>query len=207
MLVMKKIKILALLTCLPFFMSYEIKAQSLISKFDSIEIGKINKWIRIAKKEYPIDTLRQNVSIFANLFWGNKENATIIKNGMNTFWESSLQKSVKSFQGSFSFLVSFDDKGVVQKLSFSKNVPSEFVSVVQNNFKNLLENISHKDRLKGSFKNKKILLRLNLIWTFTNLQGLKDYIDDGLNTLEFNDEGSTLGEVLIAPSNLMSRQI
>ena len=78
---------------------------------------------------------------------------------------------------------------------------------MQNNFKSLLENISHRDKLKGVFKNKKILLRLNLIWSFTNLQGLKDYIDDGSNTLEFNNEGSTLGEVLIAPSNLMSREI
>ena len=171
---------------------------------DSIEM---NKWIRIAKKEYPTDTLRQNISIFANSFWGDSPNAKIIKNGMNTFWESSLQKSVKSFQGSFSFLVSFDDKGDIQKLSFSKNVPTEFISVVRNNFKSLLENISHRDRLKGVFKNKKILLRLNLIWSFTNLQALKDYIDDGLNNLEFNDEGSTLGEVLIAPSNLMSREI
>lgn len=67
---------------------------------------------------------------------------------MNNFWENGLQKSVKSFQGSFSFLVSFDDKGIVQKLSFSKNVPTEFISVVQNNFKSLLENISHGDKLK-----------------------------------------------------------
>jgi len=126
---------------------------------------------------------------------------------MNNFWENGLQKSVKSFQGSFSFLVSFDDKGIVQKLSFSKNVPTEFISVVQNNFKSLLENISHRDKLKGVFKNKKILLRLNFIWSFTNLQGLKDYIDDGSNTLKFNDVGSTLGEVLIGPSSLMSREI
>lgn len=204
---MQKSKILLSFTCLLFSISYKIKAQGSISKSDSIEISKIDKWIRIAKKEYPIDTLRQNVSIFANSFWGNKENAAIIKNGMNSFWENSLHKNVKSFQGSFSFLVSFDDKGDVQKLSFSKNVPIEFISVVQNKFKSLLENISHRDRLKGSFKNRKILLRLNLIWSFTNLQGLKDYVDDGLNTLEFNDEGSTLGEVLIAPSNLMSREI
>ena len=201
---MKKLKILTLLTCLLFSVSCEIIAQSSISQSDSIEM---NKWVRLAKKEYPIDTLRQNVSIFANSFWGTKETATIIKNGMNTFWESNLQKSVKSFQGSFSFLVSFDDKGDIKKLSFSKNVPIEFISVVQNNFKILLQNISHRDELKGSFINKKILLRLNLIWSFTNSQGLQDYIDDGLNTLEFNDEGSTLGEVLIAPSNLMSREI
>jgi hypothetical protein len=204
---MQKFKTLTLLTCLLFSISYEIIAQGSISQSDSIEMSKINKWVRIAKKEYPIDTLRQNVSIFANSFWGNKENATIIKNGMNSFWENNLHKSVKSFQGSFSFLVSFDDKGEVRKLSYSKNVPTEFISVVQNNFKSLLENISHRDKFKGAFKNKKILLRLNLIWSFTNLQGLKDYIDDGLNTLEFNDEGLTLGEVLIGPSNLMSREI
>jgi hypothetical protein len=204
---MQKSKILLSFTCLLFSISYKITAQDSISKSDSIDMSKINKWVRIAKKEYPIDTLRQNVSFFANSFWGNKENATIIKNGMNSFWENKLQKSVKSFQGVFSFLVSFDGNGDVQKLSFSKNIPTEFISVVQNNFKSLLENISHRDGLKGSFRNKKILLRLNLIWSFTNLQGLKDYIDDGLNTLEFNDEGSTLGEVLIAPSNLMSREI
>jgi hypothetical protein len=204
---MQKSKILLSFTCLLFSISYKITAQDSISKSDSIDMSKINKWVRIAKKEYPIDTLRQNVSFFANSFWGNKENATIIKNGMNSFWENKLQKSVKSFQGVFSFLVSFDDKGDIQKLSFSKNIPTEFISVVQNNFKILLQNISHRDGLKGSFRNKKILLRLNLIWSFTNLQGLKDYVDDGLNTLEFNDEGSTLGEVLIAPSNLMSRQI
>lgn len=193
--------------CLLFIISYETIAQKYTSQSDSIEINKINKWVRIAKKEYPTDILRQNISIFANSFWGNKSNAKIIDAGMDNFWKYNLQNNVKSFQGSFSFLVSFDDKGDVQKLSFSKNVPIEFISVVQNNFKSLLENISHRDRLKGSFKNKKILLRLNLIWSFTNLQGLKDYIDDGLNNLEFNDEGSTLGEVLMAPSNLMSREI
>lgn len=201
---MKKFKLSLCFTCLLFSVSCEIIAQSSISQSDSIQM---NKWIRIAKKEYPTDTLRQNVSIFANLFWGNSPNAKVIKSGMNNFWENNLQKSVKSFQGSFSFLVSFDDKGNVQKLSFSKNVPPVFISVVQNNFTSLLVNISQKDRLKDAFKNKKILLRLNLIWSFTNLQGLKDYIDDGLNTLAFNDEGSTLGEVLIAPSNLMSRGI
>jgi hypothetical protein len=204
---MQKFKTLTLFTCLLFSISYEIIAQGSISQQDSIEISNMNKWVRVAKKEYPSDVLRQNVSIFANSFWGNKETAIIIKNGMNSFWENNLHKSVKSFQGSFSFLVSFDDKGDLQKLSFSKNVSTEFISVIQNNFKSLLENISHRDRLNGSFKNKKILLRLNLIWSFTNLQGLKDYIDDGLNNLEFNDEGSTLGEVLIAPSNLMSREI
>jgi hypothetical protein len=204
---MQKFKTLTLFTCLLFSISYEIIAQGSISQSDSIEMSNMNKWVRVAKKEYPSDVLRQNVSIFANSFWGNKENATIIKNGMNSFWENNLHKNVKSFQGSFSFLVSFDDKGNVQKLSFSKNVSTEFISVVQNNFKSLLANISHRDKLKGAFKNKKILLRLNLIWSFTNLQGLKDYIDDGLNNLEFSDEGSTLGEVLISPSNLMSREI
>lgn len=74
---------------------------------------------------------------------------------MNSFWENNLKKSVKSFQGSFSFLVYFDDKKNVQKLSFSKNVPNEFISVVQNNFKSLLKNISHGDKLKGVTKNKK----------------------------------------------------
>lgn len=204
---MKKLFISNIVSCCMLFTSSGIIAQDNKYKKDSIEISEISKWVRIAKKEYPIDTLRQNISIFANSFWSSKENTTIIKHGMNSFWENSLQKNVKSFQGSFSFLVSFDDEGNVQKLSFSKNVPIEFISVVQNNFKNLLKDISHQDRLKGSFKNKKILLRLNLIWSFTNLQGLKDYIDDGLNDLEFNEEGSTLGDVLIAPSNLMSRQI
>lgn len=188
-------------------MPFGIIAQNSKSQSDSAEASKMNKWIRIAKKEYPTDTLRQNISIFANSFWGDRENAKIIKNGMTNFWENRLEKDVKSFQGSFSFLIYFDGQGDIQKLSFSKNVPTEFISVVQNNFKSLLENISHRDKLKGVFKNKKILLRLNLIWSFTNLQGLKDYIDDGSNTLEFNNEGSTLGEVLIAPSNLMSREI
>ena len=204
---MKKSKILTLLTCLLFSMSFGIIAQASVLQQDTIEINKMNKWIRIAKNEYPTDILRQNVSIFANSFWGDSPNAKIIKSGMNSFWGNNLQKSVKSFQGSFSFLVSFDDKGDIQKLSFSKNVPPEFISVVQNNFKSSLESISQKDRLKGVFKNKKMLLRLNLFWSFTNLQGLKDYVDDGLNNLEFNDEGSTLGEVLISPSNLMTRGI
>ena len=204
---MKNSKILTLFICLLFSMSFEIIAQDSISQQDSIEISKINKWIRIAKKEYPTDILRQNISIFANSFWGDKNNAKIIDAGMDNFWKYNLQNNVKSFQGSFSFLVYFDNKGDLQKLSFSKNVPTEFISVVQNNFKSLLENISHRDRLKESFKNKKILLRLNLIWSFTSLQGLKDYVDNGLNNLEFNDEGSTLGEILMAPSNLMSRQI
>lgn len=204
---MKNPKILTLYVCLLFSSSFGVIAQNSISQLDSIEVSKMNKWIRIAKKEYPTDTLRQNISIFANLFWGDSPNAKIIKSGMNNFWENSLQKNTKSFQGSFSFLVSFDDRGNVQKLSFSKNVPQEFISAVQSNFNSLLLNISQKDRLKGVFKNKKILLRLNLIWSFTNVQGLKEYIDDGINDLEFNDEGSTLGEILMAPSNLMSRQI
>lgn len=204
---MKNSKMLTLFICLLFSMPFGIIAQNSKSQSDSTEASKMNKWIRIAKKEYPTDTLRQNISIFANSFWGDRENAKIIKNGMTNFWENRLEKDVKSFQGSFSFLIYFDGQGDIQKLSFSKNVPTEFISVVQNNFKSLLENISHRDKLKGVFKNKKILLRLNLIWSFTNLQGLKDYIDDGSNTLEFNNEGSTLGEVLIAPSNLMSREI
>lgn len=204
---MKNSKMLTLFICLLFSMPFGIIAQNSKSQSDSAEASKMNKWIRIAKKEYPTDTLRQNISIFANSFWGDRENAKIIKNGMTNFWENRLEKDVKSFQGSFSFLIYFDGQGDIQKLSFSKNVPTEFISVVQNNFKSLLENISHRDKLKGVFKNKKILLRLNLIWSFTNLQGLKDYIDDGSNTLEFNNEGSTLGEVLIAPSNLMSREI
>ena len=187
--------------------SHATIAQKYISQNDSIEINKIDKWVRIAKKEYPLDTIRQNVSIFANLFWGDKNNANIIGVGMNNFWKYNLQSNVKSFQGSFSFLVSFDDEGEVQKLSFSKNVPPEFISVVQGNFQNLLLNISQKDRLKGVFKNQKILLRLHLVWSFTNSQTLKDYVDDGLNTLEFKDEGSTIGEVLMAPSNFMSCQI
>lgn len=187
--------------------SHATIAQKYISQNDSIEINKIDKWVRIAKKEYPLDTTRQNVSIFANLFWGDKNNDNIIGVGMNNFWKYNLQSNVKSFQGSFSFLVSFDDEGEVQKLSFSKNVPPEFISVVQGNFQNLLLNISQKDRLKGVFKNQKILLRLHLVWSFTNSQTLKDYVDDGLNTLEFKDEGSTLGEVLGAPSNFMSCQI
>ena len=187
--------------------SHAIIAQKYISQNDSIEINKIDKWVRIAKKEYPLDTIRQNVSIFANLFWGDKNNANIIGVGMNNFWKYNLQSNVKSFQGSFSFLVSFDDEGEVQKLSFSKNVPPEFISVVQGNFQNLLLNISQKDRLKGVFKNQKILLRLHLVWSFTNSQTLKDYVDDGLNALEFKDEGSTLREVLMAPSNFMSCQI
>lgn len=204
---MKNYKMLTVFICLLFSMPFGIIAQNSKSQSDSAETSKMNKWIRIAKKEYPTDTLRQNISIFANSFWGDRENAKIIKNGMTNFWENRLEKDVKSFQGIFSFLIYFDGQGDIQKLSFSKNVPTEFISVVQNNFKSLLENISHTDRLKGSFKNKKILLRLNLIWSFTNLQGLKDYIDDGLNNLEFNDEGSILGEVLIGPSNSMSRQI
>ena len=204
---MKNSKMLTLFICLLFSMPFGIIAQNSKSQSDSAEASKMNKWIRIAKKEYPTDTLRQNISIFANSFWGDRENAKIIKNGMTNFWENRLEKDVKSFQGSFSFLIYFDGQGDIQKLSFSKNVPTEFISVVQNNFKSLLENISHRDKLKGVFKNKKILLRLNLIWSFTNLQGLKDYIDDGSNTLEFNNEGSTLGEVLIALSNLMSREI
>ena len=204
---MKNSKMLTLFICLLFSMPFGIIAQNSKSQSDSAEASKMNKWIRIAKKEYPTDTLRQNISIFANSFWGDRENAKIIKNGMTNFWVNRLEKDVKSFQGSFSFLIYFDGQGDIQKLSFSKNVPTEFISVVQNNFKSLLENISHRDKLKGVFKNKKILLRLNLIWSFTNLQGLKDYIDDGSNTLEFNNEGSTLGEVLIAPSNLMSREI
>ena len=204
---MKNSKMLTLFICLLFSKPFGIIAQNSKSQSDSAEASKMNKWIRIAKKEYPTDTLRQNISIFANSFWGDRENAKIIKNGMTNFWENRLEKDVKSFQGSFSFLIYFDGQGDIQKLSFSKNVPTEFISVVQNNFKSLLENISHRDKLKGVFKNKKILLRLNLIWSFTNLQGLKDYIDDGSNTLEFNNEGSTLGEVLIAPSNLMSREI
>ena len=204
---MKNYKMLTVFICLLFSMPFGIIAQNSKSQSDSAETSKMNKWIRIAKKEYPTDTLRQNISIFANSFWGDRENAKIIKNGMTNFWENRLEKDVKSFQGSFSFLIYFDGQGDIQKLSFSKNVPTEFISVVQNNFKSLLENISHRDKLKGVFKNKKILLRLNLIWSFTNLQGLKDYIDDGSNTLEFNNEGSTLGEVLIAPSNLMSREI
>ena len=187
--------------------SHATIAQKYISQNDSIEINKIDKWVRIAKKEYPLDTIRQNVSIFANLFWGDKNNANIIGVGMNNFWKYNLQSNVKSFQGSFSFLVSFDDEGEVQKLSFSKNVPPEFISVVQGNFQNLLLNISQKDRLKGVFKNQKILLRLHLVWSFTNSQTLKDYVDDGLNTLEFKDEGSTIGEVLMAPPNFMSCQI
>jgi len=204
---MKNSKMLTLFICLLFSMPFGIIAQNSKSQSDSAETSKMNKLIRIVKKEYPTDTLRQNISIFANSFWGDRENAKIIKNGMTNFWENRLEKDVKSFQGSFSFLIYFDGQGDIQKLSFSKNVPTEFISVVQNNFKSLLENISHRDKLKGVFKNKKILLRLNLIWSFTNLQGLKDYIDDGSNTLEFNNEGSTLGEVLIAPSNLMSREI
>ena len=204
---MKNYKMLTVFICLLFSMPFGIIAQNSKSQSDSAETSKMNKWIRIAKKEYPTDTLRQNISIFANSFWGDRENAKIIKNGMTNFWENRLEKDVKSFQGSFSFLIYFDGQGDIQKLSFSKNVPTEFISVVQNNFKSLLENILHRDKLKGVFKNKKILLRLNLIWSFTNLQGLKDYIDDGSNTLEFNNEGSTLGEVLIAPSNLMSREI
>lgn len=205
--IMKKSKMLTLLTCLLFFTSYRIIAQSSISQQDSAEIGKINKWTRIAKKEYPSDNLRQNISIFANSFWGDKNNVMIIGAGMDNLWKYNFQSNVRSFQGVFSFLITFDDKGDLKKLSFSKNVPTEFISMVENNFKRLLENISQKDRLKGAFKNKKMLLRLNLIWSFNNLQGLKDYVDDGINSLEFNDEGSTLGEVLMAPSNLMSRQI
>lgn len=203
---MKKSEILTFFTCL-LFLSFGVIAQSSISQQDSIETIKMNKWTRIATKEYPSDNLKQNISIFANSFWGDKSNIKIIGDGMNNLWKHNLHSNVRSFHGSFSFLISFDDKGNVQKLSFSKNVPTEFVSVVQNNFRSLLESVSQKDRLKGVFKNKKVLLRLNLVWSFTNLQILKEYIDDGINTFEFDEEGSTLGEVLIAPSNIMSRQI
>lgn len=204
---MKEFKIFALINCLLLSMLHEIIAQGLSYKPDSIELGKANKWIRIAKKEYPTDMLRQNVSIFTNLFWGDKSNSQAISAGMDSLWKYEWQSKIRSFQGSFSFLVSFDDKGEIQKLSFSKNVPVEFISVVQRNFNSSLVRISERDKLKGMFKSKKILLRLNLIWSFTNRQGLREYIDDGLSNLEFNDEGSTLGEVLMAPSNLMSREI
>ncbi len=199
---MKKSKILTFFTCLLFLISFGVIAQQ-----DSIATIELNKWTRIATKEYPSDNLKQNISIFANSFWGDKNNVRVIGDGMDNLWKYNLQSNVRSFQGIFSFLISFDDKGSVRKLSFSKNVPLEFLSVVQNNFKSLLENISQKDRLKGVFKNKKILLRLNLVWSFTNSQILKEYVDDGVNTFEFDEEGSTLGEVLVAPSNLMSRQI
>jgi hypothetical protein len=204
---MKKNKNVSLFICLLSSISFGAIAQKNVLPLDNTELYKTNKWLGLAIKEYPTDMLRQNISIFANSFWGDKNNAKIISNGMDNLWKYHLQCNIRSFQGNFSFLVSFDEIGEVQKLSFSKNVPTEFISVVQNNFKRLLESISQRDRLKGAFKNKKMLLRLNLVWSFTNSQILKDYIDDGINSLEFNDEGSILGEVLIAPLNLMSRQI
>ena len=79
---MKNSKMLTLFICLLFSMPFGIIAQNSKSQSDSAEASKMNKWIRIAKKEYPTDTLRQNISIFANSFWGDRENAKIIKNGI-----------------------------------------------------------------------------------------------------------------------------
>jgi hypothetical protein len=75
-------------------------------------------------------------------------------------------KSVHSFQGTFSFLISFDEKSNVKTIAFSENVPSEFILVVQNNFNQTIEDISRIDRLKGTLHNKKILLMLHLSWMF-----------------------------------------
>jgi hypothetical protein len=73
-------------------------------------------------------------------------------------------RSVHSFQGTFSFLISFDEKSECKNIAFSENVPSEFILVVQNNFNQTIEDISHLEHLKGAFKNKKILLMLHLSW-------------------------------------------
>jgi hypothetical protein len=99
-------------------------------------------------------------------------------------------KSVHSFQGTFSFLISFDEKSNVKTIAFSENVPSEFILVVQNNFNQTIEDISRIDRLKGTLHNKKILLMLQLSWMFNYNPNIMTYFDDGTKSIKFKEEST-----------------
>ncbi|MDI9880256.1 hypothetical protein [Flectobacillus longus] len=203
---MKNLKLHLTLSILLISIAQSIIAQTSSYQTDSIQRKRINKWIKRAQYQYPSDLNCQTVSVFTNLFWRDRRVSEAVSNGMSSIYKRTFMRSVHSFQGTFSFLISFDEKSEVKNIAFSENVPSEFTLVVQNNFIQTIEDISHLEHLKGAFKNKKVLLMLHLSWAFNNNPNIMGYDDDGTKSMKFKEEDLTLGEILFAESNFMARQ-
>lgn len=203
---MKNLKLHLTFSILLISIAQSIIAQTSSYQTDSIQRKRINKWIKRAQHQYPSDLNCQTVSVFTNLFWGDRRVSEAVSNGMSSIYKRTFMRSVHSFQGTFSFLISFDEKSEVKNIAFSENVPSEFTLVVQSNFTQTIEDISHLEPLKGAFKNKKILLMLHLSWAFNNNPNIMGYDDDGTKSMKFKEEDLTLGEILFAESNFMARQ-
>ncbi|MDI9871084.1 hypothetical protein [Flectobacillus roseus] len=203
---MKNLKLHLTLSILLISIAQSIMAQTSSYQPDSIQWEKINKWVKRAQDKYPSEIDCQTASIFTNLFWGDRRVSESVSNGMKSIFKRTFMKSVHSFQGTFSFLISFDEKSNVKTIAFSENVPSEFILVVQNNFNQTIEDISRIDRLKGTLHNKKILLMLHLSWMFNYNPNTMTYFDDGTKSIKFKEESTGEGEILFAESNFMSRQ-
>ena len=204
---MKNLKLHLTLSILLISIAQSIIAQTSSYQTDSIQRKRINKWIKRAQYQYPSDLNCQTVSVFTNLFWRDRRVSEAVSNGMSSIYKRTFMRSVHSFQGTFSFLISFDEKSEVKNIAFSENVPSEFTLVVQSNFTQTIEDISHLEHLKGAFKNQKILLMLHLSWAFNNNNpNIMGYDDDGIKSMKFKEEDLTLGEILFAESNFMARQ-
>lgn len=203
---MKK-RIVYSLICILSSIHFGVVAKENKNQPDSV--ARINRIMKRIAEAYPLDTLRQNVCIFGYLFWDKKINTDAVSRGMDEIQKNSLSNLASSFQGSFSFLIYTDDNGKFQKISFSKNIPQEFIASVRDEFTKSLSDILNinLNQMSKVFKNRKILLRLNLNWAFGSSQTLPEHIDDGFSSLEFDNEDSALGEVLITFSNYMGKQI
>lgn len=203
---MKK-RIIYSLICILSSIHFGVSANENKNQPDSV--ARISKVIRRTAEAYPLDTLMQNVCILGYLFWDNTKNTESVSRGMDEIQKNSLSNLARSFRGSFSFLIYIDDNGKFQKIFFSKNIPQEFISSVHDVFKKSLSDIlnTNPNQISKVFKNRKILLRLNLDWAFSNSQTLPEHIDDGFSSLDFDNGGSAFGEVLITSPNYMGKQI
>lgn len=202
---MKNLQLHLVLSILLVSIAQGITAQTSSYQADSSQ--RINKWVKRAQETDPADTDCQTASIFTNLFWEDRRISQSVSNGMSSIYKRTFMKSVHHFQGTFSFLISFDEKSKVKNIAFSENIPSEFTAVVQNNFHQTIESISQIEQLKGALNNKKILLMLQLSWTFNNNPNRSIFYDDGTKSLKFIEEGAIQKDILFAESNFMARQL